>query len=127
MSFCTLGINSIIIKDFVDNPDEQGIAIGSTLMLRGISSICSAIMIIGISFFLDNSEPITIAVVALCSISLFFHIFDTFNYWFQSRYQSKVTAIATFFAYLVSSLYKILLLVLHKDVRWFAFASSSET
>lgn len=123
-AFCTLGINAVIIKDFVDNPDDQGLAIGSTLMLRGISSICSALMIIGISFYLDYSEPLTIAVVALCSISLFFQISDTFNYWFQYRYQSKVTAIATFVALFITSAYKILLLVLHKDVRWFAFASS---
>ena len=65
MAFCTLGINSVIIKDFVDNPHEQGVAIGSTLMLRGLSSLCSALMIIGISFFLDASEPITITVVTL--------------------------------------------------------------
>ena len=30
-SFCTLGINSIIIKDFVEHPKEQGTAIGTAL------------------------------------------------------------------------------------------------
>ena len=123
-ALCTLGINYVIIKDFVDNPNEQGVAIGSVIFLRGIFSLCSAIMIVGISFLLDNNEPLTIAVVALCSISLFFQIFDTIHFWFQSRYQSKNTAIATFIAYFATSLYKILLLILQKDVRWFAFASS---
>ena len=53
-----------------------------------------------------------------------FQVFNTFNYWFQSRYESKVTSIATFIAYVATALYRIVLLVLHKDVEWFAFATS---
>lgn len=124
MAFCTLGINSIIIKDFIDNPHEQGLAIGTTLVLRAVSSFCSAVMIISIVALLDKNEPLTIAVVILCSISLLFHIFDTFNYWFQSKYMSKVTAIATLIAYVATSLYKIILLLLNSQILWFAFASS---
>ena len=123
-SICSLGINSIIVKDFIEKPNEQGVAIGSTLALRGIASVLSSIVIICISFFIDRTEPLAIAVVALSSVSLIFHIFETFNFWFQSRYQSKVTAIATLVAYVITSAYKIVLLILQKDVRWFAFANS---
>lgn len=124
MSFCTLGINSVIIKDFYDHPEEQGKAIGTTLGLRVISSFASAIMIVGIVGILDNDEPLTIIVVALCSISLLFQVLDTFNYYFQSLYRSKITAIATLIAYVSTSVYKIILLILNADVAWFAFASS---
>lgn len=124
MSFCTLGINSVIIKDFFDNPQEQGMAIGSALVLRAISSFCSALMIIGMVTILDMNEPVTIAVVALCSVSLLFQVFDTFNYWFQSQYRSKVTAIATLIAYMVMSVYRIILLMVNAEVQWFAFATS---
>lgn len=123
-SFCTLGINSVIIKDFVDHPDEQGEAIGTTLVLRALSSFLSSIMIIGIVFIIDYDEPITITVTALCSIALVFQVADTLNYWFQFRYQSKVSSIATLCSYLVTSIYRIFLLIMQKDVRWFAFASS---
>lgn len=124
MAFCTLGLNSIIIKDFVDYSDEQGQALGTSIVLRLISSLCSALMIVCIVCALDYGELETIAVVALSTVSLLFHAFDTINYWFQSKYQSKVTAIATFAAYAATSLYKIVLLMLNKSVRWFAFASS---
>lgn len=120
----TLGINSVIVKEFVDHPNTQGEAIGSALMLRFISSILSSIMIISLVSIVDRNEPMTIAVVALCSLGLVFHIFETFNYWFQAQYKSKVTAIATLIAYVVMSAYKIILLVAGKDVRWFAFATS---
>ena len=36
-AFCTLGITNILVKKFVDSPDEEGVTIGTTLVLRGIS------------------------------------------------------------------------------------------
>lgn len=124
MAFCTLGINSVLVKEFVDNPEEEGQIIGSSLILRGISSLLSAGVIICIVFFADAGEKDTIAVVALCSIGVVFNIFETFNYWFQAKLQSKVTAIVTLVAYAITSAYKVILLALKKNVYWFAMASA---
>ena len=124
MAFCTLGINSVIIKEFSDKPEETGKILGSAIGMRIISSFLSAILIIGIVAGIDRDEPITIAVVALCSISLLFHVLDTFNYWFQYQYKSRVTAIATLVAYIVITIYRIVLLALGKGILWFAVATS---
>ena len=123
-SLCTLGLTSVIVKDFVDHPDEQGLAIGSTILMRLISSLLSVAVIMGIVFVLDRAEPLTITVVALCSLGLVFRAFEMFNYWFQYRYRSKITAIVTLVGYVATSVYKIVLLILGKDVRWFALATT---
>lgn len=123
-SFCTLGINSIIVKDFVDHPDEEGLALGSALVLRAISSGLSFIMMLGISFVADRGEKTTHIVVALCGIGMLFQVFDTINYWFQSRLESKFSAVATIISYTVVSLYKIWLLLTEKSVEWFAISTS---
>lgn len=127
MVLCTLGIDSVIIKDFIDHPNEHGRTIGTAIGLRLGSSFCASAVIIGIVSVMDRGRPITIAVAALCSAALLFHAFDTINFWFQAQYQSKVTAIATFAAYLATSAYKIVLLISGKDVRWFAFATSVDS
>ena len=124
MSFCTLGINSVIVKEFIENPDEQGTALGSAILMRVFSSLGSCILIVCISIFLDYGDWETVAVVALCSISLLFHAFDTIGYWFQAHYRSKVNTIASLIAYVITSAYKIVLLILNKDIFWFAFASA---
>ena len=98
-SICTLGINSIIVKNFVDHPDEEGKTIGTTLLLRAVSSLLSALMIVGIVGIVDRDEPLTVVVVALCSVGLIFQIFDTLNYWFQARLQSKYSALASLASY----------------------------
>ena len=98
-----MGINNVIVKDFIDHPDEQGTAIGSTFAARALSSFLSAIMIIAVVSVVDKNEPITIAVVALCSIALVFQVMDSFNYWFQAQYKSKMTAIAILIAYIATA------------------------
>ena len=88
-SLCTLGIDSVIVKNFVDHPQQEGETIGTTLVLRAISSLLSALTIIGIVSIVDRGECLTVIVVALYSAGLIFQVFDTLNYWFQARLQSK--------------------------------------
>lgn len=123
-SVCTLGINSIIVKEFIDNPSKEGEILGTSLILRGVSSVFSAITIVAISSVLDSNEPITKIVVILYTISLVFQIFDMFNYWFQSRLQAKYTAIASLVAYSITAVYKIILLVTNQPVTLFALSIS---
>lgn len=123
-AICTLGINSILVKELLDHPNEEGKIIGSTLTLRAVSSFLSACVIVCLVSIVDNDEPVTIQVAILYSIGLLFQIFDTFNYWFQSKLKSKVTAIVSFVAYVLVALYKIALLILEKSVVWFALSTA---
>lgn len=123
-AFCTLGINSVIVKDFIDHPEEQGTTIGTVLVMRLISSFLSFLTIAGISFVIDRNSPIAVTVTILYSVSVIFQIFDTFNYWFQSRLISKYYAIATAISYTIASAYKVVLLVLGMSVEWFAVSNS---
>jgi len=125
-AICNLGINFVIVKEFSDHPDEIGASIGTSVLFRFISSVLSLLLIIAISFFVDRNEPLTVIVVALCGFSLIFNVFDTINYWFQWQYKSKISSIVGFIAYLVAAIYKIILLVLQKEVIWFALATSMD-
>lgn len=122
-SICNLGINSVIIKDFVDNPEEEGVAIGTTLVLRAVSSALSAVMITGIVWLMDR-DPLTVLVAALSAVGLLFQVFDTLKKWFQAKLQSKYVAIGTLIAYVAVSAYRLVLLAMGKSVSWFAMATS---
>lgn len=123
-SVCNLGINSVIIKNFADHPEEEGKTLGTTLVLRAVSSFLSALMIVGIVALLNRGESLTVLVAALASLGLLFQVFDILKYWFQSRLQSKYAAIATVIAYFAVSVYKLVLLMTGKSVAWFALATS---
>lgn len=123
-SFCSLGINSIIVKNFVDHPEEEGETIGSAIVLRAISSGLSVIVMLGITLIADRGEPQTHLVVALCGVGVIFQVMDTLNYWFQVRLQSKYCAIASAISYTVVCAYKFGLLFTGKSVAWFAVSTS---
>lgn len=123
-SFCTLGINSIIVKNFVDYPNEEGETIGSAICLRTISSVFSVIMMLCITLIADRGETKTHIVVFLCGMGVVFQVMDTLNYWFQAKLESKYVTIATAISYTIVSAYKVWLLATRKSVEWFAVSTS---
>lgn len=123
-AFCTLGINSVLVKELVDHPSTEGTVLGTSICLRAVSSLLSAIGIILISSVMDAGETETILIVALCSLGMPLQVYEVLTYWFQRRFASKVTAKATLLAYLVSTAYKVYLLATGKSIAFFALVSS---
>lgn len=123
-SFCSLGINSVIVKELTDDVDKDGEIIGTALFLQIVSSVLSAIAINCIVFVADKGDPTICAVMVLSCIGMICNVFSVFNYWFQSRLQSKITAMATLVAYAITAVYKLMLLARGKSVVWFAFATA---
>lgn len=123
-SICTLGINSILVKALIDEPENEGEAMGTAVVLQMTASLFSCLMIIGIVRLVDGQEPLTVLVTALCTIGLYFRIFETLNYWFQAHLLSKYSAITSTVAYILTSAYRVVLLILGKPVAWFALATA---
>ncbi len=126
-SLCILGINSIIVKEFSDCPNEHGDLIGTAIVLRVISSVLSIFLVIALVSIVDAGDSTIRHVAFLSSLSLVFQSFDTITYWFQAKLNSKISSIATLIAYICVSIYRIILLILNKNVFWFAAASSVDT
>lgn len=125
-AFCTLGINSVLLKELSDAPERQGQMLGTAIALRLTAGGLSVLTICGIALAEHMDEPVTAAVVVLCSVSLLFRAFELLQYWFQLRYRAHVTAVITFVAYGIYTGLKVILLILKKNVIWFAFASAAE-
>lgn len=124
MSLCTLGLNSILVKELIEHPQEEGIILGTSLGMRMLSSLMSAGVILCLVSVVDANETVTLAVAALSCLGLVFQVFETFRYWFQSKLRSKVTAMITLAAYVVTSVLRVVFLALEKNVVWFAFAAA---
>ena len=102
-SICSLGLNSIVVKELIDQPDKQGETLGTIIGLKFIASTLSLMAIFALSSIIDSGDTVTVQVVVLCSVGLVFQAFTIFDFWFQSRLQSKVSAIATMVAYIIAT------------------------
>ena len=120
LPICTLGLNDIIVKTLIDNKKETDEIVGTVLGMRIIVSLFSMICSVALVSLINNDIQYR-NIAILQSLSLLFYSFDSIIYFFQSSLLSKNVGIALSFSYILSSIYKIVGIVLHKDIMWFAF------
>lgn len=123
-SVSTLGLHAVLVKEYIDHPGQPGTVAGTGLVLRFLAGALSAAGCVGLSFFADAGDTQAVWIVALTSLSLILHAFDTLNYWFQAGLRSKITAIAALSGHAMMAIYKVILLMMHADLVWFALAQS---
>lgn len=118
-----LGLDSIAVNELINNPDGEGKILGTSTVMRLISSAVSIVMIFFCVFVLKPGEKVIIIATMLQSISLIFQAASFLDYWFQSKLQSKYVSIAKTVAYIVVSVYKVYLLAKSYSVEWFALST----
>ena len=121
-----LGINNILVQELINNRDKEGEVLGSSLVLRGISAVFCFFGVLAFVMIANKSETETIVVCLLYSVMIFFQVFSVFNYWFQSKFKSKISSIITLAAFALVAFYKVFLLVSQKNIYWFASISALE-
>lgn len=123
-SIVTLGMDGVIIKKMIDNPDKEGLFIGSCMGLRLLASFLSIISLVFIVCMLNPEEPIKHILVLMQSFQLSFKAIEILDSWFQRSLKSKYVSIGKMVACVVVSSYKLSLLFLSMDIVWFAIAST---
>ena len=119
-----LGIEAIVVKELIAQPEKEGEIIGSAIAMRLLAGLFSMISILIILFFVDRGNILLIKVGLLQSLVLVFKAFEIIDYWFQSKLQSKYASILKSISYVLVAAYKVFILVTSKSVEWFAFSTS---
>jgi len=119
-----LGLNSILVQEIVNQPEKEGEILGTALALSQLSAFLCIIGIFLFSAYANAGETQTIIVCFLYSILLVFHSIDMIQYWFQAKLLSKYVSLSMLGAYMLVSIYKIILLATGKSVYWFAVSNA---
>ncbi|RHW39524.1 flippase [Lysinibacillus yapensis] len=121
-----LGIDSILVNEIIKNKVEAGKVIGSTIVLRLISSVSSIFLIYLIVKYLNPNDFTLYTLTILQSISLIFTVFDSIQYWFQANLQSKYIVISKSIAFSIVSFWRLSLILFEKSISYFAIATVIE-
>lgn len=119
-----LGLNGIIIKEFIDNPCHDNVILGTAIFIRLLAGLVSAVSIICIIMFLNPNNKEILYIALLESVALFFMAFDSINYWYQAHHHLQKSAVIQLIGYAITSLYKVILIIVKAPILWFAFATS---
>lgn len=119
-----LGLTGILVQEIVESPENEGEILGTSITLSFFSSI---VCIIGVFCFVslaNKGETVTIMVCALYSVLLVFQALEMMIYWFQAKLLSKYSSFVSLVAYILTSAYKIFLLITNKGIYWFAISNA---
>lgn len=119
-----LGFSNVLVQEIVNDPENEGKYLGTSMTLSVLSSICCIIGVVCFTCVANIGETTTIIVCTLYSLLLIFQALELIRFWFQAKLLSKYTSIISLITYIIVSAYKAFLLITHKSVQWFAISNA---
>lgn len=116
----TLGIDDIIYKDMVENSTNRGFIEGTALFLKIIVSLIVYVIVCIYGYFSFTGEKLQ--VLLIINFAVLFQPFSVFSFVFLSLAEGKYTSISRIISYSSSSIFKIILIIIGADIKYFAFA-----
>lgn len=119
-----LGFSNTLVSEFTNNPIDEGRILGTSILLSTFSAILCILGVCLYTLIVDKNEIVTNLTVVLYSLMLIVQAFELLQYWFQAKLISKYVSVISLIAYVVVTIYKIILLIIQANVYWFAISFS---
>lgn len=116
-----LGIDSILVRDLVNFPDQKNKLLGSGFIIKLIGGISTFFLVVASSFFLSN-DIYTQVLILLFSFTMILQSMSVIECYFQANVLAKKTAIVQICVVLFSSLIKIIFIHFSLGIGWFVFS-----
>ena len=124
-AFAKLGLDGIVIRELVKNPDDKNKILGTSLILKSVGSIFSLLFVfISIQFTASDYE--TKIMVMIIAGGMLFNIFEVGRFHFESQVKAKYNAMSSSASLIIASGFKLFLILSEADLFWFAIAYSIE-
>lgn len=109
--FGTLGLDAIVVRNIINNPERKSEYLGSTIILRLLGSLALLVFsMIGI-IILRPGELIMYIFVAIIAGGYLVKSLGMIDLWFQSQVKSKFTAQSRLIAFVITSALKVLFVI----------------
>jgi len=125
-AIATLGLDGIVVRQLVLEPENADEVLGSSFVLRMIGGCFAVFAAVLAVRFLRPGEVGAQELVAIVAAGTLFQAFDVVDLWFQSRVQSRFTVMARNAAFLAVLLVRVALILTQAGVAAFALAASAE-
>jgi len=126
-ALATLGLDGIVIRDLVRQPDSSSEILGSAFLLRVLSALVMvAVSVLAISG-VRYGDSMTLVLVAIIAAGTLFQATDVIDFWFQSKVMSKYAVVARNSAFLIAATVKISLILSHATLIAFGWVALLET
>ena len=115
----TMGLDQILFRDLVKNPDESKRYLGSAFLIKLIAGFLAIALCLSTALFF-SSKDVSVILIFIIASSFIFNSFQVINYEFQARVKSKYPSIASLIIVLVLSILKIIIVASGRGVIYLA-------
>lgn len=122
-----MGLSSLVIREIVKKPDELDTTLGTTFFLKLFGISMGFIFLVLFAFISEEIGSNEFWILIIVAASVLFTPFEVIDFWFASQVQSKYTSIAKSIALIISSAFKVLLIVGGASIVLFAYANIIQT
>lgn len=124
-AFAILGLENIIIRELVNHPEKRNEFLGTGFWLRTFGAAISIIAILITLLIIKENLSVSV-LIFIAAVSHFFQSFQIIDYFFRAKVQAKYSVYAQFSAMLLSSVLKIILIIIEAPLIWFMITFSAE-
>lgn len=121
-----LGLDSIVIREVIHNPQAKNEILGSTLALKFLGGIICVCVSLLVALYSINQSSIVLLLIGITSVGSIFQAFDTIDFWFQSQIKAKYTVYSKNIAFILISVIKVFLIKFKAPLIYFAIAGTLE-
>src|SRR5207248_2785924 len=82
----TLGLEKIVVKELIKDPQKRSEIISTSIFLRLIAGVVSLIICISIVYFTKRKNEIYLYCTFITSLNFLLQAFDVYDYYYQSQY-----------------------------------------
>lgn len=125
-AIATLGMDSIVVRELVRNPEITNEILGSCFVLKFCGGCLAFVMVLASIWFMRPTDTLTLWLVGIIALGMIFQAVDAVDYWFQSKVQSRYTVYAKNSAFLLASAAKVWLILNLADLIAFAWVGLVE-
>jgi O-antigen/teichoic acid export membrane protein len=110
-AIATLGLQSIVVRDIVRNPDDARLTLGTAALLQLIGGLFAFVLALIVIARLRPEDTLMHSIVAMLGAMLLLKTSDIAVYWFESQVQSKYVIWVQNSVFLVFSIGKAALIL----------------
>ena len=120
IAIATLGLDSIVIRELVKNPESKNELLGTSFGLKIIGTILMWFFILASIPFTEN-ETQTNVFIAIIAMAILFQAFNVIDFNFQAKVKSRYVVQVQVVQLFVTSLTKLFFIYLEAPLAWFVW------
>jgi len=118
----TLGLDQIVVRDIVRDPDCKDETLGTALALKIFGGIGTVVVTAVTVFAFNRDNYLTTVLATIMAVATIFNAFNIIEFWFQAQVKSKYTVIAKNSAFLLATVLRVALIQMQASLVAFAWA-----